>query len=642
MKKLPLTGVLLAFVMLAVVNQAIATPTLVQHISTASDVVGVGYWANARPGSPYYLHLPNLAGAGNCLILGLSCPYSGGRTIAVTDDQGNTWSQVGTVNNGSIISAVYVALNVAAGTQQVTITFDSQLYGCQFVLSEFYNVAAAAALDGVSANAASHAPAVSAGSITPLISGDLIYNYGYDDVNASLQPGDTLPVNSIAPGSGFSLLSADVMLGSFAQYFVQSRAAPINPAVNVSGGSDAFNSIAVALKADTQGTPPLAGIRIVHVYHVMGNKTTPLIFPSVGNLLLISTARGEAEVNYTSVSSRPSNSWTKIDESLVGPAPGAAPPQIWYATNANASLNETLSVAGVPGPHGTTFVIYDVVGAGDRDTAAGRPASYFVTSNPTPSFSGFSQITPSTPNGLVFAFLQNSFGPVISVSPGTMDTVFYKGQFDADLIDNSDGYAHYYNPNTSPVSFAYQMNSRGSLQSQEVGIAIAFKAGATPTPTPTPSATPTPTPTPVPTPTPTPIPTPTPVPTPSPTPSATPTATPTPVGTPTPIPTPIKDPLAPVLDSVVSASKGHATVRWTEQSSDGQGWAKIAIGTSPGHYTMTAWPTSTADRQSYIVGGLRSGVTYYFRIVFIENGSGKTHLSNEVSAKVRFRETGVE
>jgi hypothetical protein len=81
---------------------------------------------------------------------------------------------------------------VAAGTQQVTITFDSQLYGCQFVLSEFYNVAAAAALDGVSANAASHAPAVSAGSITPLVSGDLIYNYGYDDVNASLQPGGHL------------------------------------------------------------------------------------------------------------------------------------------------------------------------------------------------------------------------------------------------------------------------------------------------------------------------------------------------------------------------------------------------------------------------------------------------------------------
>src|ERR1700730_7070675 len=141
MKKLPPPiGVLLALVMLAAVNQAIATPALVQHISTASNVIGTGYWANARPGNPYYLHLPNLSGAGNCLILGVRCTYWDGRTIAVTDDQGNTWTQVGTVNNGNIISAVYVALNVAARTQQVTITFDSRLFGCQFVLSEFYNV----------------------------------------------------------------------------------------------------------------------------------------------------------------------------------------------------------------------------------------------------------------------------------------------------------------------------------------------------------------------------------------------------------------------------------------------------------------------------------------------------------------------
>jgi hypothetical protein len=612
MKKLPpLIGILLAFVMLAVANHAIATPILVQHVSTASDVVGTGYWANARPGNPYYLHLPNLAGAGNCLILGLSCPYSSGRTVAVTDDQGNTWTQVGTVNNGSIISAVYVALNVAAGTQQVSITFDSQLYGCQFVLSEFYNVAAAAALDGVSTKAASHAPAVSAGSMTPMFAGDLIYNYGYDDVNASLQPGGTLPVNSIAPGSGFSLLSADVMLGSFAQYFIQPSAAPINPSVNVSGGSDAFNSIAVALKSAIQGTPPLAGIRIVHVYHVMVNKTTPMIFPSVGNLLLISTARGEAEVNYTSVTSSPGNNWVKIDESLVGPAPGAAPPQIWYATNATPSLNETLSIAGVPGPHGTTFVIYDVVGAGDRDTVAGRPASYFVTSNPTQSFSGFSQITPSTPNGLVFAFLQNSFGPNISVFPGIMDTILYGGQIDADLIDNSDGYAHYYNPNTSPVSFAYQMNSGAAPQSQEVGIAIAFMAGAAPTPTPTPNPTPTATPNPTPTATPNP----------------TPTATPTPTSTPTPTPTP--DPNTPILLSLTNSAKGQVLVQWSQPGTPPGGWWEILYGTSSGHYTGTAWPSSTTST-SYTVESLQSRVTYYFRVVYVDE-SGAFHDSNELS-----------
>jgi hypothetical protein len=169
--------------------------------------------------------------------------------------------------------------------------------------------------------------------------------------------------------------------------------------------------------------------------------------------------------------------------------PEAGPPQVWYAINANPSLNETLRITGVPGPNGTTFVMYDVANAAAFDTAAGRPASYLVTTTATQSFSNFSPITPSTPNGIVFAFLQNSFGPNISVSPGVMDTVLYGGQIDADLMDNADGYAHYYNPDTTTVSFSYTMNSGGSTRSQEVGIAIAFKASATPTLTPTPAPT---------------------------------------------------------------------------------------------------------------------------------------------------------
>jgi hypothetical protein len=99
----------------------------------------------------------------------------------------------------------------------------------------------------------------------------------------------------------------------------------------------------------------------------------------------------------------------------------------------------------------------------------------------------------------VFAFVGNSFGPAVAESPGTMDTVLYEGQIDADLMDNADVYSHYYNPNTSQVSFSYKMNSGGHPQSEEKGIAIAFKSSAGPTPTPTPTPVPTPTPTPGPT-----------------------------------------------------------------------------------------------------------------------------------------------
>jgi hypothetical protein len=416
--------------------------------------------------------------------------------VSVVDDKNNTWTLAGSVNNGSVTSAVYTSFNVAAGTKRVTVKFDQALYGCQFVLSEFYNVTG---FDQASASSNTNAPSISPGTLAPTFSGDLIYNYGYDDANPFLQPGASLPVTRIAGGPGFSLLSADIMLGSFAQYAVQSSATPINPSVSIAGGSDTFNSVGLALKSGSQGTPPPPGIRIVHVYHVMVKNTTPIIFPTTGNLILFATARERSDIAYDSVRSSPSNSWTKVDESYVGGVAGVYPPQVWYAQNATPSLNLKLTVGGVPGPNGTTFVMYDVANVEGFDVAAGRPSSYLVTSNPTQSFSGFTPITPSTPNGLVFAFVGNSFGPAVAESPGTMDTVLYEGQIDADLMDNADVYSHYYNPNTSQVSFSYKMNSGGHPQSEEKGIAIAFKSSAGPTPTPTPTPVPTPTPTPGPT-----------------------------------------------------------------------------------------------------------------------------------------------
>jgi hypothetical protein len=46
-------------------------------------------------------------------------------------------------------------------------------------------------------------------------------------------------------------------------------------------------------------------------------------------------------------------------------------------------------------------------------------------------------------------------------------------------MDNADGYAHYYNSSTAPVSFGWVMNS-SMLREQSVAIAIAFKAAGSP------------------------------------------------------------------------------------------------------------------------------------------------------------------
>ncbi len=127
-----------------------ATPTLVQHLATGMT---------NNPVTTFSITLPNPAGAGNALILGVQYKSSG--TIAsVVDDLGNAWTAGPSVTNSGLGATMrlYYALNVAGGTQRVTVNF-SGLAGtpghAQGVISEFYNVAPVAAIDGATGSASS-------------------------------------------------------------------------------------------------------------------------------------------------------------------------------------------------------------------------------------------------------------------------------------------------------------------------------------------------------------------------------------------------------------------------------------------------------------------------------------------------------
>ncbi len=461
------------------------TPTFVQHISTSESQLGTAYWAAAQPGNPYHLTLPNVAGGGNCLIMGLSCPFSAGRTISITDDKSNTWTLARTVNNGSKITSVYVALNVVSGTYNITITFDTALYNCQFCITEFFNIASASALDGSST--ATLASPVTSGSFTPGTAGDLIYHYGYD-VTLSGTP-KISAITSMTPGSGFTPLSMDIMLGTFAQYTVQAAISSISPSMTVTGGSNSFNSVAIALKSATQGTAPSRACRVLRRNEILYTRAgVSYQFPCSGSLLIISTSRRSSTINVAGCSSSPANTWVESSQSAVG---GITPPQIWFAANASTSFALTItpncqggsSGAGA-GDNGTSFYIYDVAGAGDFDATAGFATAELTTSSFNQALSNFPTITPSVANGFIFTTLQNSFGPPGSLTNpvppiGFLDTSLYGGQIDADLMNNADGYSHYYNPDTSTVSFNYIMNSSQSA-SNELGIAFAFKPLAAP------------------------------------------------------------------------------------------------------------------------------------------------------------------
>jgi hypothetical protein len=514
-----------------------ATPTLVQHVATGMD---------RYPINTLTIQLPNPARAGNCLILGVQF-NSAGSVASVTDDKGNNWVAGPTTTNSTFSKRMnlYYALNAISGTQTIRVHFSGLANTPGFpqaVVSEFYNVATSSAFDGSVASATSR----TAGTITTTASGDLVYEWGAS-LSSSNVNGGAFNGTSITAGSGFTLLSADLQVGSGDQYQIQSGSGPITPTFSASG-SAVWGSAAIALKSATAGTAPPSGIRIVHLQHTLlqairaQNRQNPIImqFPSTGNLLVgMFNAAGPLATNVTD--SR-GNTWSlpatakKVDNN------GVVSAQIVYAANALTSptlSGITVSVDSL-GMGDMMFNLYDITGAATSpfDLATGQQGdneSYGPLTTGT--------ITPRTTSGLVLHVNSIDYhqeNGMTSPVGGAFDTVTNDLESpDVSTLDMDNAYAHINNSTTNQVNFTFTSCCTQAGIGPWAGVTVAFKGNGNPTPTPTPTSTPTPTPTPRPTPTPTPTPTATPRPTPTPTPTATPTPTPTATPTPTPTSTPV-------------------------------------------------------------------------------------------------------
>src|SRR2546428_480672 len=136
-------------------------PALVQNLSTYTNRDG-------EAGNDFIVNLPTPTLANNCLILALTNAYSPTRTILVSDDKSNTWTagpHVDFVANNET-TTIFFALGVPGGTQKITIHFDASIYDVHATVSEWTNIATAAAANG-SSGASGVASPVSAGSFTP-------------------------------------------------------------------------------------------------------------------------------------------------------------------------------------------------------------------------------------------------------------------------------------------------------------------------------------------------------------------------------------------------------------------------------------------------------------------------------------------
>jgi hypothetical protein len=491
------------------------------------------------------IQLPNPVRAGNCLILGVQF-NSLGSVASVTDDKGNNWIAGPTATNVTLFKGMnlYYVLNAISETQTIRVHFSGLPIIPAFpqaVVSEFYNVATSSAFDGSAASSTSR----TAGTITTTAPGDLIYEWGASLSSSDIN-GGAFNGTSITAGTDFTLLSADLQVGSSDQYQIQPAAGPITPTFSASG-SDVWGSLAIALKSATAGTAPPPGIRIVHLQHTLlqavraQNREDPIVmqFPSSGNLLVgLYNAAGPFA---TDVTDSLGNIWSLPESAKIIDDDGVVSAQIVYAANAQTSPNLsgiTVSITET-GIGDMMFNLYDVTGA------AASPFDLATTLQGinetfTPHTTG--TITPRTTNGLVIHVNSITFhqeSGMTSPVGGAFDTVTndLEGE-DVSTLDMDNAYAHIYNSTTNEVNFTFASCCTQAGVGPWAGVTVAFKGTGNVTPTPTPPVTPTPSGTPTPTPTGSPSPTATSSPSPSVTPTPTPRVTPRPRPARRPRPTP--------------------------------------------------------------------------------------------------------
>ncbi len=452
---------------------------LVQHVSSSNTRGGGG--VNNAFASPYCYHfqLPNPTTAGNTIVVGFT--FNGNPTPSVHDDKGNAYSvQVNYYDSADTQSiGIATAFNIAAGARVVSVCFSSDPGGfTQPMATEFDNVTG---IDGTGIGSQGTGTSVTAGSMTPTVSGDLVYQVAFSlSVNES----------SFTAGSqsniSWSLLSADLLDGWAAQYGLYNSTAAINPTLSM-GTSQKWVSAGILLKTGTSGGVP-SGMRIVHLVHEnipyhpnaggTGNpfpNPTTVQFPSSGNLLVAMIGGGYVACTVTGVSDSNGNAWAQAGPTEIQASNDVT--QAFYSGSATTSGNLRLTVSWSATDGDFTFFLYDITGAAASplDTATGGIGFQTDAGNLTMPYT----INPAQAGELVFAEViwDYNTGAGIVGSGWLFDTNTFDGedQSGPEPIDQNNGWGHYYTTSSSPVTVTWQTMYAGLNTGNWSSVAVAFK-----------------------------------------------------------------------------------------------------------------------------------------------------------------------
>jgi fibronectin type 3 domain-containing protein len=164
----------------------VASPLTTGNPST-SGVGGNTYFvqgsSNAASGTSTSLSVPfsSNTSPGDLILVGFDFVDSV-TPVSITDSQGNTFTQVGSQLNSpaGVGARVYYANNIKGGADTVTITLSANSSYLEVYLTEYAGLNQTNPIDG-QAGATGTAGAVSSGTITTTVAGDLIYGFCVGD-----------------------------------------------------------------------------------------------------------------------------------------------------------------------------------------------------------------------------------------------------------------------------------------------------------------------------------------------------------------------------------------------------------------------------------------------------------------------------
>jgi len=463
-----------AAVTITVSNATAGLPTLIYSTAVPLAIPSGSSWNG--PGSCttsqncYRVPLPELTIAGATLTMAFAYNSTGANQVfSVTDDKSNTWTlDTTSLASNSKTVKMYHASNVAAGTSYVNIqiTGGTNTDYWQALVAEFFNVGS---LDGSSCSTGS-STTISAGSITPTQSGDLIFQakYSANTLSGSSPYGLPLQAASFTPGLQpnitWSLASQLLGDGAADQYGVYNSTVTMNPTFT-QAASDSYISCAVALQPASAGAAPTAIPRVVHQEHDAMPKNAPNpwhvgLVVDVPNSAVYLSYVGNDSISSVSSIPAPNVGWTPSGADFNGlnghnhlnfycakwnTPPGA----VTLSINRSATSNDSINMIYVV-QNGTCNLDVD---SGGQAANQGSPVTVLTTCSGC--------ITPTKTNDFIMANGGQGYCTATSLSSpsgGVFDSAWYTGNtIDGPTqTDENNFWMHFNNGSSlSPITVAF-------------------------------------------------------------------------------------------------------------------------------------------------------------------------------------------